>query len=222
VLDLDVGPTMAAAATRLGRVDDVACPRTHEVVRRRTADDVVETLWRSPDEIRQLAVPADGADVVLAVVPTRDAGGAVTALRIVEVRPDGTAHDRATLAGDRDVRAMWADDRDHAWLVGDRGLLLRFTGDALIDRSGDLGRIAGVTLRAVAGTGPADVFLAGDDNTLFHFDGHAWTAVGPSSQIEAFTTLALGPDDVWLGAGDRALALRVPRTPPVAPSCPAP
>lgn len=220
-LDLDAGATGAAVAVRLGRVDDTACPREHAVVRRRAADGVVETLWTTPDEIRQVAVPADGSDAVIVLVTARDPAGAITGNRIVEVRADGTAHERASLEGGHDVRALWADDRDHAWLAGDRGLLLRWSGDRFLDRAADLGLIAGATLRALAGTGPADVFLSGDDNLLFHFDGVAWTAVSPSSQLASFAALAVGADDVWISAGDRALALRVPRAPPVAPSCPA-
>lgn len=41
-----------------------------------------------------------------------------------------------------------------------------------------------VTLRAVAGRGPGDVFAAGDDGTVVHWDGAAWTTRFTSGTID--------------------------------------
>jgi len=219
VADLDAGPTMAVVAARIGRDGDAGCPRRYVVARRRVASEAIDVWWTTDEEVRQVAAPADGTDVVLALVVARDAGGAIVSNRIVELDGSGAARARVQWDGGDDLRALWAADRDHAWLAGDGGRLVRFSDDQVIDQSGQLGSVAGATLRAIAGTGGSDVFVAGDHNLLFHHDGVVWTAVSPSSQVESFTTLAIDPDEVHIGAGDRVLALRVPRRAPTAPVC---
>jgi hypothetical protein len=222
LVDLELGPAAAIVATRVGRVDDLDCPRRWAVTRRSATSGVTETLWTTDEEVRQVAAPADGSASVLVLLVARDAAGAIMGHRIVEIDGSGLTHERASWSGTDDLRAMWAEDRDHAWLAGDRGRLVRFSDSEASDESEQLGSIAGATLRAVGGSGSSDVFVVGDNNLVFHHDGQAWTTVSPSSQVESFTTLAVDPVEVLLGAGDRVLALRVPRQPARAPSCSAP
>ncbi len=67
------------------------------------------------------------------------------------------------------LRAVWADAADHAWAVGDAGMVLRFDGVAW-------SRVASPTssgLLAVWGAGPTDVFVGGSAG-VWRWDGTIW------------------------------------------------
>jgi hypothetical protein len=169
--------------------------------------------WRTTDAIEAVAATGEGALVVVADV---GADGAVTQTRLLHVR-GGVATPRAKIDGDLRVLDAWAEDADHAWLVGEQGLLLRFDTDRLDDRSADHHQV--VALGVIRGAGPADVFAAGEDGTVIHYDGVAWTTISPVESLATISSLSVGPDEVRLTGGKQAFALRVPRAPMVAPVC---
>ena len=63
-----------------------------------------------------------------------------------------------------------------------------------------------VSLYAVHGTGPADVWAVGDLGTILHFDGSGWTKASPVTQLNLRGVWAAGAKDVW-AVGDQGVAL---------------
>lgn len=68
------------------------------------------------------------------------------------------------------LNGVWAASADEVFVVGENGAVLRGAGDQWegLDTGTD------ARLRAVWGTGPSDVFAAGD-GVLLHYDGAVWT-----------------------------------------------
>ncbi|HKG91138.1 MAG TPA: hypothetical protein VKA84_04580 [Gemmatimonadaceae bacterium] len=65
---------------------------------------------------------------------------------------------------------------------------------------------AGISLRAVWGTSPSNVFVAGDAGTLLRWDGTSWTAISTGTNITLSTIWGSGPTDVYAsGAGGVAV-----------------
>lgn len=71
-----------------------------------------------------------------------------------------------------DLKAVWGTSRDDVWAVGNQGTVLHFTGSAWASIA--TGSTA-TFLSGIAGNGPNDVWIAGDD--IVHWDGSAWNKV---------------------------------------------
>lgn len=202
-VDLDVGASGIVAATRKG-TGTAACPFEDRVL----LQPGTTPPWTTTERVS--AVASAGPGVALVSVADFDANREVIRVRILELRGD-TAVERAAIDGNLVVRDMWAEDANHAWLVGEQGLLLRFDTDRVEDVSTTSNQI--VRLNTIEGTGPSDVFITGNDSTVLHYDGVAWTPLTPPAESAIINTLQVRTDEVYIATPREVIALRVPRVP---------
>jgi hypothetical protein len=176
---------VAAAAALLAGCPDPAC----ELAWRAVVDDTGGAL---------LAVQGSAADRVWAVGGGLGAGGARAR------RWDGRGWSELDLGGEpRTLWWVWPDGDDAAWMVGERGLVLRVVGDAItpIDAGTD------ATLYGVWGSG-GEVWIVGDDDVVLRWDGRALAPVAaPARGATLFKVWGAAPDDVWV-SGQRGTMLR--------------
>ena len=93
--------------------------------------------------------------------------------------------------------AVWGDGPDHTRVVvghteGAGKLLLCGNSDCL---AGKIGLVP--KLNCVWGSGPDDVWAGGDDGTMIHFSGVAFTMVATASTASIRGLWGSGPNDVW-------------------------
>jgi hypothetical protein len=60
-------------------------------------------------------------------------------------------------------------------------------------------------LRAVWGTGPADVWAVGDNGTILHFNGKAWTPSPSGTEENLTSVIGTGPASVWVSGEKGAI-----------------
>jgi hypothetical protein len=114
--------------------------------------------------------------------------------------PDSTGHT---------FRAAWAAAPDDLWLVGDHGVVVRWDGKsrARVVYQGP----NDVSLKAITGRGPNDVWVAGT-NHVAHWDGEGWSYQGHGFglfDVRALlaiddTVVALTEDGRLIGEHERA------------------
>jgi hypothetical protein len=74
--------------------------------------------------------------------------------------------------------------------------------------SGTTAQPASITtknLRTVWGTGPNDVWAAGDKGTVLHFDGHAWTRMPSGTEQDLTSITGTSPTNVYITAQQGAV-----------------
>lgn len=83
------------------------------------------------------------------------------------------------------------------WMAGagdkNEGFVLRGDGKKF-----DKVPFEGKTLRAIFGSGPNDVWIAGYDGAVNHWDGKAWTEAMNLPKAHWLNMFGFGPKDVWL------------------------
>lgn len=98
-----------------------------------------------------------------------------------------------------DLRAVWGQG-ERIFAAGRNGAVLELDGSTW--REHDTG--TSVTLNAIFGLSPADVWAAGDDGTVLHFDGTTWARIDLGAYTGNLETIwGSGPDDVWIGGENR-------------------
>jgi hypothetical protein len=109
-------------------------------------------VWIAPAPalVEVFAVGDDG------LLATRDASG-------------WTVHDPLVT---ENLNGVWGDGQGTVWVVGDRGAVLRYDGQAFVVETVPA---EGDDLADVWGSGPDDVWIAGRQSML-HFDGNTWTS----------------------------------------------
>lgn len=169
----------------------------------RPADVSPETRFESVSALRD---PDSGVETVMAV----GSGGTV-----VTRNEDGT-WTRWDTPFDDDYFGVWLRRPDDAFIVGDRGRILRWDGTAVTwmeqaqkqtrSITDDNGNPATEeydipdTLKGVDGGGPDDVFAVGLAGAVFHFDGTSWNREDARTN-RPFTDIRVGPG-VWATATD--------------------
>jgi hypothetical protein len=96
----------------------------------------------------------------------------------------------------------WGPGDGSLWVVG--GVL--FAGRILYLEAGEWSEISPgfrvPFLNWVHGTSASDVFVGGDEGTILHFDGDAWTVQATPVTTPVWGIWAVAPDDVWAVGGD--------------------
>jgi hypothetical protein len=99
------------------------------------------------------------------------------------------------------VHALWGAAADDLWAVGES--VSHWDGrrwsPVTLPGAGDE-----QVWYAVHGCSARDVWIAGHDGQLVHFDGSAWTPVQSGTTRPLLAVWCRGPDDLWV-AGDRGL-----------------
>ncbi len=101
---------------------------------------------------------------------------------------------------------VWAEATGHVFAVGKDGTVQhRPPGGAFASLGEGVPRVA---YHAVRGTSATDVWIAGEDATVMHYDGKRWTRVPIAGLGDRRPTLraiaAIAPDRIWV-AGDNVL-----------------
>lgn len=65
--------------------------------------------------------------------------------------------------------------------------------------------IGDVSLNAIWGSGPSDVWVAGTRGFAAHFDGAKWDIRRPKTLLAIFSLWGSGPSDVWAGNSGRSM-----------------
>jgi hypothetical protein len=100
------------------------------------------------------------------------------------------------------LRAIWNTAANDAWVVGDRGIVLRYDGASFRAEHVDTHQ----DLLAVHGSGPRDVWAVGRGGAVLHYDGEQWSKTDVTSLIDAsggastgvlYGVFAAAPDAVW-------------------------
>lgn len=118
------------------------------------------------------------------------------------VRREGTGWTNKSIGGAVSFADAWESGPRDGYAVGEAGLFYHFDGAAWSKVATGLPEKRGfVVYRAVWGSGPSDVFVAGVD-TILHFDGKAWAAQPlPRNGADVIAIRGTGPSDVYaLGA----------------------
>lgn len=104
----------------------------------------------------------------------------------------------------RDILGIWGND-EVVWLVGEGGTLRRLAREDEATQVFELVTSpASSTLHGVFGFTKDDIWAVGDDATVVHWDGQAWTKLTTPFEAAkdkpAFTSVwGSGPNDVWIG-----------------------
>lgn len=105
---------------------------------------------------------------------------------------DGSAWSVKTVASTADVDAVWGSSSTDVWFAGS-GTVTHWNGTAFSSTG------FGGALLSISGTGPQDVWVAGENANLHHWNGTAWTTVLPlSGTTTFFAVLAIAASDVWV------------------------
>lgn len=110
----------------------------------------------------------------------------------VQILTSGTA---------RTITAVWGDPNGaDFWAVGSLGTVIRYQGGAFSSVS------AGTTidLWGVCGTSDSDVFIAGEQGVVRHWDGAVWTAV-PQPYAEAIFSIYCTAGDLFAVTSEGAI-----------------
>jgi hypothetical protein len=119
---------------------------------------------------------------------------------------DGKTWRSISTGGYDNLFAVWAAQGDDVWATGERGVLFNWDGKAWRRWVGGGGSV--FQLHALSGTGPRDVWAAGESQ-IDHWDGRGWAparegdhAVAWGGTAQLFSLFAAGPADVWaVGTG---------------------
>jgi len=105
------------------------------------------------------------------------------------------------------LHGIWGTG-DVVWLVGEGGVARRMTPAALATRTFEVVETpVTADLRGVFGFDPNDVWAVGDESTVLHWDGEAWTKLATPFDVVAdkprlFSVWGSSKGDVWIaGAG---------------------
>jgi hypothetical protein len=106
----------------------------------------------------------------------------------------------------RHLYGIWGDD-DVVWLVGEGGVTRRMTRAALATRTFEIVETPVIAdLRGVFGFGADDVWAVGDESTVLHWDGKAWTKLatpfdGMRDKPRLFAVWGSSKTDLWIAGG---------------------
>lgn len=107
------------------------------------------------------------------------------------LRFNGTAWRTVTPGTTSDIDAVWGSSSTNVWLAGG-GTVLHWNGTSFTTFG-----FGGIML-SVAGTGPNDVWVTGENTNLHHFTGTSFTTVNPGAGTSSFfAVFALATNDVW-------------------------
>jgi hypothetical protein len=106
---------------------------------------------------------------------------------------------------ERPLYGVWGND-EAIWLVGEAGALRRITRDAVsTTKTFEIveGPVA-TTLRAVYGFSSNDIWAVGDESTVLHWDGHAWTKLTTPldtmpDKPRLMAVWGSSKNDIWIG-----------------------
>lgn len=108
------------------------------------------------------------------------------------------------------LRGVWVAGTNDVWAVGSSGTVRRWRGDPrFFEAYGEVP--TNRHLYAIAGSSPSDIWIAGDEGTVFHYDGAAWRRVkiaglgGRRPQLEHIWIPA--PGKVWIAGRGALLSL---------------
>jgi hypothetical protein len=106
---------------------------------------------------------------------------------------DGHGWTRMPSSSDGDPYAIWCSGPNQPWIAGEYASLVRWDGAAWVNVPSP-----GDGWMTLGGSGPTDVWAAGD--RVFHYDGHAWAEQSVGDDAFAFTdgVSGQGSEDVWL------------------------
>jgi len=99
---------------------------------------------------------------------------------------------------------VWGNE-EVAWLVGEGGTLRRMKRENVASRVFEIvPSPVTATLRSIYGIATDDVWAVGDDATVVHWDGAAWTRIATPLDAAADKPMLAsvwgsGPKDVWIG-----------------------
>jgi len=152
-----------------------------------------------PDEVWMTNVPTDldsANRVVRAQLVSPDAGEP-------EAGPSWqtTAYDSRT---ERNLYGVWGN-AEAVWLVGEGGVLRRMTPAGMASRVFEtIPSPVNADLRGVYGFSANDVWAVGDDATVIHWNGEAWTKIASpfdtaDEKPRLFAVWGSSPNDVWIG-----------------------
>lgn len=102
------------------------------------------------------------------------------------------------------IFGIWGND-DAIWLVGEGGALRRKARDAMSLKAFErVESPASTTLRGVFGFATDDVWAVGDESTVLHWDGSAWTKLATPfdalpDKPRLISVWGSAKDDVWIG-----------------------
>ncbi len=103
------------------------------------------------------------------------------------------------VASHADLLAVWGHG-EHLFAAGRGGTVLHFDGS----RWRELETGTSVTLKAIFGLSPTDVWAAGEQGTVLHYDGNSWKAIDLGTYDGSVDCIwGSAPDDVWLGGENR-------------------
>lgn len=101
------------------------------------------------------------------------------------LRHNGLAWTSWSLEEPRDLHGIWGvDDSGEVFAVGTRDTLMRYdpAADRWVSMTSRIGR-SGIHFRGISGTSAHDIYAVGDDRTIAHFDGHAWSEQRATDQL---------------------------------------
>ncbi len=94
----------------------------------------------------------------------------------------------------RSLTAVWGFAHDHAYAVGDAGIVYRWDGNAWSAMSEPLGQ----TLFAVHGTSDDNLFACGNNGALWHWNGSTWRAIDLGTNVRLLGVFAAAPGEAWV------------------------
>mgnify|MGYP003471667891 CR=1 FL=1 len=117
-------------------------------------------------------------------------------------RFDATAKTWSKIASNTTRAFLSADglDNDSVFVAGESGIMMRWDGDAraLISSGSSANRLA------LAGSGPKDVWVVGDE--VLHDQGSGWQVVQPGTPRALYDVAAVAAGDAWaVGTGGTVL-----------------
>jgi uncharacterized membrane protein len=101
--------------------------------------------------------------------------------------------------------AIWGSSPSDVYAVSDRGLVLRYDGNAWIDLGRRDGHWFHVGLRGVWGTSPTNVFAVGYRGAILRYDGATWSPVAGWGETDGLRGVWGASSSDVFAAGDRSI-----------------
>ncbi|HVU01308.1 MAG TPA: hypothetical protein VHE30_06135 [Polyangiaceae bacterium] len=90
------------------------------------------------------------------------------------------------------LSGIWGNDPTDIWVVGSEGTIVHGDGETFEEQESPVTE----TLHDVHGTGPDDVWAAGDA-VIVHYDGKQWKKVFEDPDLTFLGVWSNGPNDAW-------------------------
>ena len=99
------------------------------------------------------------------------------------------------------LNAAWGASDSDVWVVGDKGVILRFNGNTWAKVSAPTGS----NIKAIWGSSANDIWAVGKDGVILRYQGSSWVQVSSPTILELSSIWGSSVNDIWAVGKDKVL-----------------